>query len=154
MLIQKSRGNSGVTVSTMAHNHGQTLRKSDCGEVGNDGPNLGRGQTRVVCTGFGERGRGVDGFYGMGDGRGDAMKREIPIQNIPIRTELGKQARDAFRTIPDVILDADYDGLEQRIAERTGLNPDDPTECSDDGKCWYHAVGGDLYDPCGGRNGS
>ncbi len=82
-------------------------------------------------------------------------KREIPIQNIPIRTEAGRQIRDAFRTpIPDVILETDYAGLERRTAELAGLNLDNLTECSDDGKCWYHALGGDVYNPCGGRNGS
>jgi hypothetical protein len=87
----------------------------------------------------------------MGNGCVDEMKdkRALPIQNIPIRTELGKQIRDAFRApIPDAILDVDYAGLERRTAELAGMDPDNLTECSDDGKCLYHALGGDVYDPC------
>jgi hypothetical protein len=109
----------------------------------------------LVRPGLGGRGRGLDGFYGVGYGRGDDVKRDIPIQNIPIHTEIGKQIREAFRPpVPTVVLMTDYNGLELQIAALAGMDPDNLTECSDDGKCLYHALGGDVYDPCSGRIGS
>jgi len=53
--------------------------------------------------------------------------RETPLQNIPIRTETGKQIRAAFRrTIPQALLDADYASLESKTVAQVN-NP----KCSD-----------------------
>lgn len=44
-----------------------------------------------------------------------ANKKEPPIQNIPIRTEVGRKVREAFTSSP--IMKADYAALEQRVVQ-------------------------------------
>ncbi len=52
------------------------------------------------------------GFPGTG-----RQSREPSIQNLPVRTKLGKEIRDAFhKDVP--VIEIDYKGLEQRIYDR------------------------------------
>jgi DNA polymerase I-like protein with 3'-5' exonuclease and polymerase domains len=50
-------------------------------------------------------------------------KREIPIQNIPLHTDLGKKIRDAFVRKP-ITTDLNFNDLERRIASQMGIDPD------------------------------
>jgi hypothetical protein len=42
--------------------------------------------------------------------------REVPMQNIPIRTDLGREIKAAFTPEPGVVLTADYAEIELRLA--------------------------------------
>jgi len=43
----------------------------------------------------------------------------LPLQNIPIRTGLGREIRDALRPeVPRALIDFDYAEAERRIAEQ------------------------------------
>lgn len=43
-------------------------------------------------------------------------RQDTPLQNIPIRTELGRQIRREFaRRVDHVFMDVDYEAIEMRI---------------------------------------
>lgn len=44
------------------------------------------------------------------------MKKEPPLQNIPVRSDLGKEIRRAFRVLPAALMSCDYSALEIKLA--------------------------------------
>ena len=49
--------------------------------------------------------------------RKDWLRRFPALQNIPLRTEIGRAVRAAFAPAPAAILDADYLQIERRITK-------------------------------------
>jgi DNA polymerase I-like protein with 3'-5' exonuclease and polymerase domains len=50
--------------------------------------------------------------------RKDWLRRYPALQNIPLRTEIGRAVRAAFAPAPAAILDADFAQIERRLVRR------------------------------------